>query len=167
MNVLVNYFMFVLLLSFISRKNLRLYDIIRDGAMNLKMVPKVFRLKIQGLYGTSSQKSSFSIEPLSKIKWFHGTMEPLEPPLTPTLIIVIQLQSLHLFTYSKSFSHKHFFFEIRGIVRTGSMGSMVRPLKLLFNTCITEMYLLLGYILGVLTHTTAWYRHWEGDESLK
>ena len=46
MNVLVNYFMFVLLLSFISRKNLRLYDIIRDGAMNLKMVPKVFRLKI-------------------------------------------------------------------------------------------------------------------------
>ena len=29
------------------------------------------------------------------------------------------------------------------------------------------MYLLRGYILGVLTHTTAWDRHWGGDKTLK
>ena len=28
-------------------------------------------------------------------------------------------------------------------------------------------YPLRGYILGVLTHTTAWDRHWGGDETLK
>ena len=27
----------------------------------------------------------------------------------------------------------------------------------------TRKYLLCGYILGVLTHTTAWDRHWGGD----
>ena len=30
----------------------------------------------------------------------------------------------------------------------------------------TRKYLLRGYILGVLTHTTAWDRHWRGDETL-
>ena len=30
----------------------------------------------------------------------------------------------------------------------------------------TRKYPLRGYILGVLTHTTAWDRHWEGDEKL-
>ena len=29
------------------------------------------------------------------------------------------------------------------------------------------MYLLRKHILGVLTHTTAWYRLWKGDETLK
>ena len=32
---------------------------------------------------------------------------------------------------------------------------------------LTRKYPLRGYILGVLTHTTAWDRHWEGDETLK
>ena len=31
----------------------------------------------------------------------------------------------------------------------------------------TRKYLLRGYILGVLTHTTAWDQHWGGDEILK
>ena len=31
----------------------------------------------------------------------------------------------------------------------------------------TRKYPLPGYILGVLTHTTAWDRHWGGDETLK
>ena len=31
----------------------------------------------------------------------------------------------------------------------------------------TRKYPLRGYILGVLTHTTAWDRHWKGDETLK
>ena len=31
----------------------------------------------------------------------------------------------------------------------------------------TRKYPLRGYILGVLTHTTAWDRHWGGDETLK
>ena len=31
----------------------------------------------------------------------------------------------------------------------------------------TGNYPLLGYILGVLTHTTAWDQHWVGDETLK
>ena len=35
----------------------------------------------------------------------------------------------------------------------------------LFN--ITRKYPLCGYILGVLTHTTAWDRNWGGDETLK
>ena len=30
----------------------------------------------------------------------------------------------------------------------------------------TRKYPLRGYILGVLTHTTAWDRHWEGDITL-
>ena len=30
----------------------------------------------------------------------------------------------------------------------------------------TRKYPLCGYILGVLTHTTAWDRHWRGDETL-
>ena len=32
---------------------------------------------------------------------------------------------------------------------------------------ITKNYPLHGYILGVLMHTTAWDRHWGGDETLK
>ena len=32
---------------------------------------------------------------------------------------------------------------------------------------LTRKYLLCGYILGVLKHTTAWDHHWEGDEILK
>ena len=32
---------------------------------------------------------------------------------------------------------------------------------------ITRKYPLCGYILGVLTHTTAWDQHWGGDETLK
>ena len=31
----------------------------------------------------------------------------------------------------------------------------------------TRKYLLCGYILGMLTHTTAWDRQWGGDETLK
>ena len=31
----------------------------------------------------------------------------------------------------------------------------------------TRKYPLRGYILGVLTHTTAWDLHWRGDETLK
>ena len=31
---------------------------------------------------------------------------------------------------------------------------------------VTRKYPLRGYILGVLTHTTAWDRHWGGDETL-
>ena len=36
-----------------------------------------------------------------------------------------------------------------------------------FKTKYTRKYLLYGYILGVLTHTTAWDQHWGGDETLK
>ena len=32
---------------------------------------------------------------------------------------------------------------------------------------VTRKYPLRGYILGVLMHTTAWDRHWGGDETLK
>ena len=32
---------------------------------------------------------------------------------------------------------------------------------------VTRKYPLRGYILGVLTHTTAWDRHWGGDETLR
>ena len=32
---------------------------------------------------------------------------------------------------------------------------------------MTRKYPLRGYILGVLTHTTAWDRHWGGDKTLK
>ena len=32
---------------------------------------------------------------------------------------------------------------------------------------MTRKYPLRRYILGVLTHTTAWDRHWGGDETLK
>ena len=32
---------------------------------------------------------------------------------------------------------------------------------------LTRKYPLRGYILGVLTHTTALDRHWGGDETLK
>ena len=32
---------------------------------------------------------------------------------------------------------------------------------------MTRKYPLRGYILGVLTHPTAWDRHWRGDETLK
>ena len=31
---------------------------------------------------------------------------------------------------------------------------------------VTRKYPLCGYILGVLTHTTAWDQHWGGDETL-
>ena len=31
----------------------------------------------------------------------------------------------------------------------------------------TRKYPLLGYILGVLMHKTAWVQHWGGDETLK
>ena len=36
-----------------------------------------------------------------------------------------------------------------------------------YKLMITRKYLLRGYILGVLTHTTAWDQHGEGDETLK
>ena len=32
---------------------------------------------------------------------------------------------------------------------------------------LTRKYPLRGYILGVLTHKTAWDRNWGGDETLK
>ena len=35
-----------------------------------------------------------------------------------------------------------------------------------FTLWFTWKYPLRGYILGVLTHTTAWDRHWGGDEIL-
>merc|ERR1711928_233894 len=35
------------------------------------------------------------------------------------------------------------------------------------NFGYTRRYPLCRYILGVLTHTTAWDRHWGGDETLK
>ena len=35
-----------------------------------------------------------------------------------------------------------------------------------FFIAVTRKYLLQGYILGVLTHTTAWDQQWGGDESL-
>ena len=36
-----------------------------------------------------------------------------------------------------------------------------------FEIDFVRKYLLCGYILGVLMHTTAWDRHLEGDETLK
>ena len=36
-----------------------------------------------------------------------------------------------------------------------------------FKYLVARKYPLRGYILGVLTHTTAWDRHWGGDETLK
>ena len=36
-----------------------------------------------------------------------------------------------------------------------------------FKIFVTRKYLLRGYILGVLIHTTAWGRYWGGDETLK
>ena len=44
------------------------------------------------------------------------------------------------------------------------------PQKLLSENhfiSFTRKYPLSGYILGVLTHTTAWDRHWGVDETLK
>ena len=38
--------------------------------------------------------------------------------------------------------------------------------KLVVLLLVTSKYPLRGYILGVLTHTTAWDRHWGGDEIL-
>ena len=32
---------------------------------------------------------------------------------------------------------------------------------------VVKIRKILGSILGVLTHTTAWDRHWGGDETLK
>ena len=40
---------------------------------SILVVPKVIKLKLEWFHSTSSQKSSGSIEPLSKIEWFHGT----------------------------------------------------------------------------------------------
>ena len=38
----------------------------------------------------------------------------------------------------------------------------------LFSTIVnTRKYPFCGYILGALTHTTAWNQHWGGDEALK
>ena len=43
-----------------------------------------------------------------------------------------------------------------------------KPNQTIFKLSIyTRKYPLRGYILGVLTHTTAWDRHWGGDETLK
>jgi len=41
-------------------------------SLNL-VVPKVINLRIEWFHIINSHKSSGSIEPLSKIKWFHGT----------------------------------------------------------------------------------------------
>ena len=44
------------------------------SAMSLNLVvPKVINLRIEWFHIINSHKSSGSIEPLSKIKWFHGT----------------------------------------------------------------------------------------------
>ena len=46
----------------------------KAGAMSLNLVvPQVINLKIEWFHIINSHKSSGSIEPLSKIKWFHGT----------------------------------------------------------------------------------------------
>ena len=46
----------------------------RAGAMNLNLVvPIVVNLKFELFHCTKSQNSSVSIEPFSKIMWFHGT----------------------------------------------------------------------------------------------
>ena len=46
----------------------------RAGAMSLnQVVPNVANLKIGWFHSIKSQKSSGSIAPFSKIKWFHGT----------------------------------------------------------------------------------------------
>ena len=39
--------------------------------------------------------------------------------------------------------------------------------RVILTFFVTRKYLLRGYILGVLTHTTAWDQNWGGDETLK
>ena len=43
--------------------------------------------------------------------------------------------------------------------------TLTMPLSYLLS--FTRKYPFRGYILGVLTHTIAWDRHWRGDETLK
>ena len=47
----------------------------------------------------------------------------------------------------------------------------LEPIYKLVDKCLvlefTRKYPLRGYILGVLTHTTAWNRHWRGDITLE
>ena len=51
----------------------------------------------------------------------------------------------------------HYKKKIKGIHNTTLKSKLVK----------TRKYLLRWYILGVLTHTTAWDQHWGGDETLK
>ena len=57
--------------------------------------------------------------------------------------------------------------------QSGKEISVAKSQILKYHACYkqfqkkTRKYPLRGYILGVLTHTTAWDRHWEGDETLK
>ena len=50
-----------------------------------------------------------------------------------------------------------------------NISLLKNPVTLNFRSIllITRKYPLRGYILGVLTHTTAWDQHWGGDETLK
>ena len=50
---------------------------------------------------------------------------------------------------------------------TSDEDAIIRLVLYLIRIYHTRKYLLCGYILGVLTHTTAWDQLWGGDETLK
>ena len=56
-------------------------------------------------------------------------------------------------------------------LRGGELDVKEISLKGIFQSnssiVITRKYPLRGYILGILTHKTAWRRHWRGDETMK
>ena len=57
---------------------------------------------------------------------------------------------------------------VTAAMRTNSFAIRTMTVKRRKSSLVlTRKYPLRGYILGVLTHTTAWDRHWGGDETLK
>ena len=64
--------------------------------MNLNLlVPKVAKLKIEWFHCTSYQKSSGSIEHLSKIEWFHANTINVGPGMLRGLISVDDMGAKH------------------------------------------------------------------------
>ena len=61
----------------------------------------------------------------------------------------------------------HILIRPRGDTVIFVVGFLEYPNKFWENIFFTRKYPLRGYILGVLTHTTAWDRHWGGDKTLK
>ena len=84
--------------------------------------------------------------------------------ISPELFLLLRRElTADTFKIIAKKAFRKFFLPLYTGVDSGHLDDIFYPLCYIN----TRKYPLWRYFLGVLTHTTAWDQHWEGDETLK